>query len=319
METKAATFHVMALAASLLFTGGAAHAQIGTPSDPNAYVRPGTGNVLTDHLAGLPTNFPGDKLDETFNEHGGLLRRAYDAYSAGRYSEAATRLGAIVFKSPNTLLAHRMLADIYIRQDKIKDAIPEMEEVVRLDPKDDNTRDNLGIAYIQTGQYDKASAFYRDALTQNPKNAKLAFSYAAALDRGGRHAEAAQAFDRAAVLDPKNPRPALYAGLLYHLSGTDTQARPLLQKALTLGTSERFKAYTALAEAAVAAKDNAGAFQNYTLAAQADPKNALTRYNIGVLYEQQGKTDLALEAYKQAAALDPHLTDAGEGLARLGK
>lgn len=308
---------VTTLAAGLILVAGAAHAQIGTPSDPGAYVRPGTGNVLTDHLAGLPTNFPGSRT--AWTEQPSFLQRAYADYSSGHYSEAVSRLQGIVSKTPNNLPAHQMLADVYVRQDRIKDAVPEMEEVVRLAPKDTDARSNLGVAYLQTAQYDKAVALYRDAAASAPRDGNLAFQLGLALEQSGKHAEAAQAFDQAGALAPKNGRALLYAGLLYHQTGNDAKAVPLLQKALTRGILQRFNAYTALAEADVAAKKTEDAIQSYQLAAQANPKNALSQYNLGALYEQQGKTNLATAAYKKALAIDPKLTDAQENLTRLGK
>ncbi len=314
---KVMTRNVMTLAAGLILVAGAAHAQIGTPSDPNGYARPGTGNVLTDHLAGLPTNFPGSRT--AWTEQGGFLQRAYDDYSGGRYPEAALRLQGIVSRIPNSLAAHQMLADIYIRQDHIKDAVPQLEEIVRLDPRDTDARSNLGIAYLQTAQYDKAVALYRDAAASAPKDGKLAFQLGTALEQGGRHAEAARAFERAAALAPKDGRAPLYAGLLYHQTGNDAKAVPLLQKALALGVPQKFNAYTALAEANVTANKTEEAIQSYGLAAQTDPKNALSQYNLGALYERQGRNDLARAAYKKAVALDPKMTDAGDNLARLSR
>ncbi len=308
---------VMTLAAGLILVAGAAHAQIGTPSDPGGYARPGTGNVLTDHLAGLPTNFPGSRT--AWMEQGGFLQRAYADYSGGHYPEALSRLQGIVSRVPNSLAAHQMLADIYIRQDRIKDAVPEMEEIVRLDPKDRDARCNLGVAYLQTSQYDKAVQLYRDAAASAPRDSKLAFQLGIALEQNGKHAEAAQAFEQAAALAPRDRRAPLYAGLLYHQTGSDAKAVPLLQKALALGARQKFNAYTALAEADVTAKKTEEAIQNYQLAAQADPKNALSQYNLGTLYEQQGRNDLATAAYKKAMAIDPKMTDASDNLTRLGK
>ena len=308
---------MMTLAAGLLLVAGAAHAQTGTPSDPGAYSRAGTGNVLTDHLAGLPTNFPGSRA--AWTEQPSFLQRAYADYSSGRFLDAVTRLQGMVSKTPNSLPAHQMLADIYIQQNRIKDAIPEMEQIVRLDPKDAAARDNLGVAYLQTAQYERAAVYYQDAATSAPKDSKPVFQLGLALEQGSKHAEAAQAFAQASALAPKDARAPLYAGLLFHQIGHDNKAVPFLQKALTLGVRQKFSVYTALAEADVTAKKTGEAIENYKLAAQADPKNALSEYNLGTLYEQQGRSDMAMAAYKKACALDPKLTDAADSLTRLGE
>jgi tetratricopeptide (TPR) repeat protein len=305
------------LAAGQIAGAGGARAQIGTPSDPGGYSRPGTGNILTDHLAGLPTNFPGDRL--AWSDAPDPLRRAYEDYSRGLFASAASRLQGFVFRSPDSVTGHRLLADVYVRQNALKDAAAEMEQVLRLDPEDAATRDNLGLAYLQTAQYDKASRLYGDALARAPKNGALAFQLALALAKGGKHAGAAAAFERAAALTPKDPRAPLYAGLLYHETAQDAKAAPLLQQALALGTKQPFQAHTALAEADASAGRTEDALRHFTLAAQADPRNALTHYNLGALHERQGRADRAAADYRQALALDPALRDAKDALARLDK
>ena len=123
------------------------------------------------------------------------------------------------------------------------------------------------------------------------------------LEKSGKHAEAAVAFEKAAALDPKNSVDPFYAGVAYHEIGNDTKAVPNVKKALALGTTDKFNAYSILGEAATTAKQNDEAIQDYALAAQAKPDDFGTQANLGVLEQNTGKKELAEASYRQAMTL----------------
>ncbi len=279
------------------------------PGDSGGAARAGVGNQATDHTpgadgeGGIPTGAPGD--DASFNDNGSsdAMQQAYKDYSQKKFSVATPELQAILKKSPNTVEAHEMLADIYQRQNQLPQAIPEMEAVVRLKPKDASWRDTLGGAYLKVGAPAKAAGVFQTALIQNPTSADDASKYAYALEQGGKHAEAAAAFEKAAALNPKDSQAPLYAGLLYHQVGNDTKAVPYLKSAIALGTTQKGTAYTALAEAATAVKQTSDAIVYQTQAAEANPTDFGTEANLGIMEQNAGKKADAEEAYRKTLTL----------------
>ena len=234
----------------------------------------------------------------------GQLQQAYQDYANKKWTVATKELQAITKKSPDSVQAHEMLASIYLGQNQIPAAVPELEAVVRLNPKEvASYRDNLGVAYQQAGEYPKAVRLYQAALLQTPADPMLLFSYAVVLEKSGRHTEAAAAFSNAAALGPKDAKAPLYAGLLDHQLGNDTQAVPLLKSALTRGTDQKFAAYTALAEAAAAAKNTADAIGYYTQGGAANPTDFMTQANLGILEQNSGNAAAAEAAYRKAVML----------------
>lgn len=271
--------------------------------------RAGVGNQATNNTPGADgeggngQNAPGD--DASFNDNGSsdAMQQAYKDYSQKKFSAATPELQAILKKSPNTVEAHEMLASIYTIQNQVPQAIPELEAVVRLKPKEISFRDNLGVAYLQTGNPSKAASEFQTLLSQHPTDVTYAFQYATALEQGGSHAEAAAAFEKAATLNPKDSQAPLYAGLVYHEIGNDAKAVPDLKSALALGTTHKFEAYTALAEAANTAKQSNDAIGYYLQAAQAKPTDFGTEYNLGVVQQNAGKKADAEATYRQALTL----------------
>ncbi len=279
-------------------------AQGGPTTDGNANAaRAGTGNQITNEANGVSEDHPGD--DASFNDNGSsdAMQQAYKDYSQKKFAVAVPELQAVLKKSPNTVEAHEMLADIYERQNQVPQAIPELEAVIRLSPKNASFRNNLGVAYLQDNDPAKAAGVFQTLLTQYPTNGDYAFQYAIALEKGGKPAEAAAAFEKAAALKPSDSQPPLYAGLLYHQVGNDAKAVPELKSALALGTTQKSAAYAALAEAATAAKQPADAIAYQTQAAQANPTDFGTEASLGIMEQNAGKKADAEAAYRQALSL----------------
>ena len=284
----------MGVTLALAFLGGAAGAQqtpggsIGNGQDPSD---------RTDNGAASEGSYHGNSSDAL------VYNTAMDDYNHKNYKEAASGLKDYLKNNPKDPQAHRLMADIDVAQNNIAAAIPEWEAAVRLDKNDKSSTVNLGVAYMQTGSYDKAVSIYEVAEARSPKDPQLNMQLGAALDASGQHGEAVAAFEKAATLDPKSSAAALYSGLLNHQAGHDDKAVPELKTALALGTTEKFQAYAALAEAAAAAKQNDEAIKDYTLAAQAKPDDFATQYNLGVLEQNAGKKADAEAAYRKALAL----------------
>ncbi len=264
--------------------------------------RAGTGNQVTNPSQGIPEGAPGD--DSSFNDaNSDAMQQAYKDYSQKKFAVATPELQAILKKSPNTLEAHEMLASIYTIQNQFPQAIPELQAVVRLQPKRLDFRENLGKVYLQTGSTAKGAAEFQALLAQQPTNETYAVEYATALAHGDKKTEAAAAFEKAAVLAPKDSQPYFNAGMLYHDAGNDAKAVPDLKTALALGTTQKFYAYRALAEAADKAKQNSDAIEYYTQATQANPADFGAEANLGILQQNSGKKADAEASYRQALTL----------------
>lgn len=292
-------------ALALAFLGGAAGAQqtpggsIGNGQDPSDRTDGGAASEGSYHGSG------GDAL---------VYNTAMDDYNHKNYKEAASGLKDYLKNNSKDAQAHRLMADIDVAQNNIAAAIPEWEAAVKLDKGDKSSQVNLGVAYMQTGNYAKAVDIYETAEARSSKDPQLNMQLAVALDSAGRHTEAIAAFEKAAALDPKNSAPALYSGLLNHQTGHDDKAVPELKTALALGTTEKFQVYVALAGAATAAKQNDEAIKDYTLAAQAKPDDFVTQYNLGVLEQNSGKKTEAEATYQKALTLKTDDTKALAGV-----
>jgi tetratricopeptide (TPR) repeat protein len=128
------------------------------------------------------------------------------------------------------------------------------------------------------------------------------------LQKAGRSAEAADAFRKAAELDPNSRNAWLYAGILYEQNGAHDKAIPALTQALALGAEPKYQAHMALAQAYAHTNDSAKALDEFAAATQARPDDPIAWYDLAVLQTQTGKATDAVQSYRKVLDLKP--TDA---------
>jgi len=96
------------------------------------------------------------------------LQRSYDdarrALRAGRMDEAERAFKAIAQANPDLGGPHANLGVIYRQANKLPESAGELEQAVRLNPKQPLYFNQLGITYRQQGQFTKAKDAYERAI-----------------------------------------------------------------------------------------------------------------------------------------------------------
>lgn len=137
------------------------------------------------------------------------------------------------------------------------------------------TKVNQANEYFQAGEYQRAADLYREALGQNPGNARTYYDMALALDQLGNIAEEREALKKAMSLDSGLARAHNQLGFLDLQAGQPAEAETELKAAIAL-----------------------------------DPGYAEVQNNLGVLYGQQGKSNEAETLFRQATENNPQYTQA---------
>jgi TolB-like protein/tetratricopeptide (TPR) repeat protein len=162
-----------------------------------------------------------------------LLRRNRETLAEGRallreaialdpdFSSAHAALGVSEF----WLITHGITTDAEATRAAL---LREGTLAVNLDPRDPLAHSALGLAFMETGQHDKAIAEHEIATTLNPNSSFGQWSCGYALNRADRFAEALQRFDMALRLSPRDPATWSYltlrASVLYQLGEYEAAA-----------------------------------------------------------------------------------------------
>jgi Flp pilus assembly protein TadD len=105
---------------------------------------------------------------------------------------------------------------------------------VRLDNKNAEAHDDLGVTYAQQGQYAKAELMFKTALLIDPTYQKAFHNLAMVQHITGNHAEALKAADLAVALMPDNRNSLLLMATILETMGRYSESKKLLERANAL-------------------------------------------------------------------------------------
>ncbi len=137
------------------------------------------------------------------------------------------------------------------------------------------TKVNQANEYFQAGEYQRAADLYREAVAEDPGNARTYYDMALALDQLGKTSEEREALKKAISLDTNLARAHNQLGFLDMQAGQASEAEAELKTAISL-----------------------------------EPGYAEGQNNLGVLYGQQGKNQEAEELFHKATENDPQYAQA---------
>ncbi|MCZ2149219.1 MAG: tetratricopeptide repeat protein [Bryobacterales bacterium] len=196
---------------------------------------------------------------------------------------------------------HTEYGILLMRQDRVREAIPQFQAALGLDPRSADAVYNLGLALLHDNQAQAALA----ALDKHP--AETADYYALrgiVLNALNREPEAVQSLRRAVALDPNNPDSLYDLALTLAKAGADAEASALLNQG-----RRRFpkvaKIHAASGMMLYAAGQNDQAVQAYEQAVQLEPDAADLFAALGDAYDATGNLTKAEGAYLRSLRLEP--------------
>lgn len=95
---------------------------------------------------------------------------------------------------PNDKIVRNKLGMVYYRQGKLKEAVAEFNRVLKLDPKNYDALDGLGLVKAAQQDYDGAIGYHRQVIALNPDDMMGHYHLGRALEKKGMLAEAAAAY-----------------------------------------------------------------------------------------------------------------------------
>ena len=154
---------------------------------------------------------------------------------------------------------------------------------------------NMGVAYGERGDRDKATKAYLRAISHCPDYTEALCNYGALLRSGGDLEGAVKAFERSLKTNPN------HAMIRANLAATLCE----------LGAQIKVKSQAGPADAAASLER---AIRIYERALSLEPKHPLVLYNLGVAYSERGEKHKALAMYELALCFAPTYAEAWNNL-----
>jgi Flp pilus assembly protein TadD len=162
---------------------------------------------------------------------------------------------------------------------------------------------NLGVIAQQKADHQQAVTRFRQALALQPDYGPSRLLLGVSLLAVGKNSESVRELKRAVSLMPEEPQSHLQLAKAYEASEDWLSAAQQLQRVVELAPREPEYSY----QLARAWTQLSG--WSYQQIQHVNPKSARLQQALGQEYAIQQKYDLALQAYRRAAALDPQLPE----------
>jgi tetratricopeptide (TPR) repeat protein len=120
----------------------------------------------------------------------------------GKYDKAADALKKAIVVNPRDTLAYNNLGQAYAYQKKYEEAVPQYLKQLEVNKNDRYASANLGRAYFELKQYDKAISVLETAATVDPKEPSVFYNLGRAYAKANQPEKAEEAFKKSVDLDP---------------------------------------------------------------------------------------------------------------------
>ena len=245
---------------------------VDNPNHPPVRVRAGlraTDEMATFGLQVMPQSpEDGARLAESFEEREILANVAV--------AEARVR------EAPEAAENQALLGGSYVEARRFADAIPRLEEALRLKDQSASTYNYLGAALMAQGRAASALGHFQRAAALDPRNEGMHFNLGNALGALSRFAEAEAAYERSLVINPDFPDAHVNLGVLLTSRNRIQEALPHFQRAVEL-----------------------------------NPDSALLEINLGNALATAGRLPEAMQHVRRALQLEPGFPPALDTLRRL--
>ncbi len=121
---------------------------------------------------------------------------------SGCFKSAETLYRDVLAKHPDSWVAHYSLGANLSASGRAPEAIPHLEEALRLKPGFPSIRGYLAAAYSQVGRQSEALPLYAEALRQNPSDVEIRTNLGMTYTTLGRYDEAIEQYERALEINP---------------------------------------------------------------------------------------------------------------------
>jgi tetratricopeptide (TPR) repeat protein len=285
-----------------------------------------------------------------------LEGKVYFAHGAQRDApRAEAALQKAVQLNPNFVPAYETLISLYIAENKLPEAITELETRAAKTPSDYGPHLMMGLVYEQMKNYPRASDSYSKVLSLNP-NSVLALNNLAYLDaeklnkldegyelaqkahnlepNNGRvgdtlawilyrrkdYQQALALENEAASKFPDNPEIQFHLGMISYMMGQSDMARAAFEKAAHSATD--FPNKDEAQRRLIALQSAEGGKTQLSIpeleaSAKQQPNDVVLLQRLAEAYEHQGQNENAAATYKQILKLNPKLSGTALKLAQL--
>ena len=155
-------------------------------------------------------------------------------HTAGDTPAAEKRLIAAIAKFPKQASLYHVLSKIYLANQHFDQAVPLLEKLLEINPRDSLAKYNLGPAYAQVGRPEEGLEIIGELIEQAPRNTSLYLNRGTVYNRLKKFDEAVEDYEKVIELNPRVVEPHLGLAGIAGKRGDAVAARGHFETALKL-------------------------------------------------------------------------------------
>jgi tetratricopeptide (TPR) repeat protein len=225
----------------------------------------------------------------------------------GHWQNSITLFDYALKVTENNWLAENNYGSALSEVGRLDEAVLHLSNAVRMRPTLFYARVNLGKVLLMQGNLSEAVVHFNELLEHKQGSAEVYYHLAVALSKQNKYDEAIKCLARAIELDPKYPYARSGMGIILLATDRPNEAIEYLNEALRITTDQdKADVYANLGLAYNQLGKYEQALQNWTRAAELDPKYPDAHNNMGTVLAAAGRFDEAIVCFNKALRIDPN-------------
>ncbi len=201
-------------------------------------------------------------------------------------------------------------------QERVDDAIAQVQQALAVDPEIVEAHRLLGMFYEKAGRPEEGIEAYQRALELDPEHQAALFGLAVAHRKAGRLDDAEIGFERAHELDPRDGKVLWQLADIRMRQKRFDEAEGTLREALALGVDQP-KFRLKLGECYIEMERHADAERVISKALEEEPELPRAHFNLALAHEARGQIERAVAEYEKEIAQTPKAFKAAFNLGKL--
>lgn len=246
------------------------------------------------------------------------VHRGQEDFLRNQYQAVAAELEAVRSLGPQDLTFHKLLGNAYYELGDAQKASNELQEALRLDPKNEQAYFNLGMLYLKFHTPELAILVFEHGLKELPDSPLLWMGMGLTQHLAERTELAAIALKKAIAIAPAFTDAYIVLGDVLESDNELEQALPIFQTAIQK-EPDLYIGYFYCGKILVKINDGRleQAIEALHKAVQLRPDFAEGHYELGRALERAGRTKEAIAEYEASIERDPSLAESQYHLAVL--
>ena len=247
-------------------------------------------------------------MDPNFNSISNLETKALEFAKVGKYKESEELYRYLIeLGSQNSVVYTNLAALMQIKGDR-RNNIFLLKKAISLDPNLPQAHSNLGLEFVNIGEFDNAINSYKKALELDANYAEAYNNFGQVLEIKGEYVEAINSYQKAINLNPN------YSEAHFNL-GNALKEKNEIYKAINeyeiaIKLNPNFvQAYNNLGILLYEKSEYSEAIKNYKLALNIEPNFFIAICNLGNSYYEIKEYGKAIITYKKALKLNPNFIE----------